>query len=74
MVFGKGSGIDSVKWGMRKLGVEFNEEEAMRVVAAVKDFSLQHKRLLTDAEFPAIVKATLPNRALGAVKTGTAAD
>jgi isopropylmalate/homocitrate/citramalate synthase len=74
VVFGKGSGIDSVKWGMRKLGVEFNEEEAMRVVAAVKDFSLRNKRLLTDAEFTNIVKATLPNRALGAVKTGTAAD
>jgi len=74
VVFGKGSGIDSVKWGMRKLGVEFNEEEAMRVVAAVKDFSLRNKRLLTDAEFTAIVKATLPNRALGSVKTGTAAD
>src|SRR5580693_4700928 len=74
VVFGKGSGIDSVKWGMRKLGVEFNEEEAMRVVAAIKDFSLQRKRLLTDEEFTAIVKATLPNRALGSVKTGTAAD
>src|ERR1700688_2087159 len=38
VVFGKGSGIDSVKWGLRKLGVQFNEEEAMRVVAAIKDF------------------------------------
>ena len=62
VVFGKGSGIDSVKWGLRKLGFEFNEEEAMRVVAAVKDFSLRNKRLLTDVEFNSIVKATLPNR------------
>ena len=30
VVFGKGSGIDSVKWGLRKLGVQFNEEEAMQ--------------------------------------------
>src|SRR5271156_2052434 len=48
VVFGKGSGIDSVKWGMRKLGVQFTEEEAMKCVAAIKEFSLQRKRLLTD--------------------------
>src|SRR3984885_7620901 len=70
VVFGKGSGIDSVKWGMRKLGVEFNEEEAMKVVAAIKDFSLQRKRLLTDEEFRTVVNATLPGR----VGSGRAAD
>ena len=62
VVFGKGSGIDSVKWGMRKLGVQFNEEEAMRVVAAIKEFSLQRKRLLTDEEFRGVVSATLPGK------------
>src|SRR5579863_4882600 len=66
VVFGKGSGIDSVKWGLRKLGVEFNEEEAMSVVAAVKDFSLRNRRLLTAAELRSIVSATLPCRAAGA--------
>jgi isopropylmalate/homocitrate/citramalate synthase len=74
VVFGKGSGIDSVKWGMRQLGVQFNEEEAMKVVAAIKDFSLQRKRLLTDAEFRDVVNATLPGRAVGAGKSGQAAD
>src|ERR1700684_2662896 len=74
VVFGKGSGIDSVKWGLRKLGVQFNEEEAMRVVAAIKDFSLQRKRLLTDQEFRDVVSATLPGRAVGAGKSGKAAD
>jgi hypothetical protein len=63
-----------VKWGLRKLGVQFTEEEALKVVAAVKDFSLRHKRLLTDAEFRDIVSATLPNRAVTAVKGGKAAD
>ena len=62
MVFGKGSGIDSIKNGLKKLGVEFTEEEAMQVVMAVKEFSLQHKRLLTAAEFRSIVAKTLPNR------------
>lgn len=71
VVFGKGSGIDSVKWGLRRLGVQFNEEEAMKVVAAIKDYSLQRKRLLTDQEFKDVVNATLPGRA---GKAGKAAD
>jgi isopropylmalate/homocitrate/citramalate synthase len=70
VVFGKGSGIDSVKWGLRKLGVQFNEEEAMKCVAAIKEFSLQRKRLLTDEEFRSVVEATLPGR----VGKGRAAD
>src|ERR1700692_3222840 len=74
VVFGKGSGIDSVKWGLRKLGVQFNEEEAMRVVAAVKDFSLRKQRLLTDDEFRDVVNATLPGRAVASGKSGRAAD
>src|SRR5260221_270066 len=74
MDFGMGSGIDSVKWELRKLGVPFNEEEAMKVVAAVKDFSLQRKRLLTETEFRDVVSATLPNNAVGAAKGVKAAD
>jgi len=65
---GKGSGIDSVKNGLKKLGVQFTEEEAMRVVAAVKDFSLRHKRLLTDAEFRTIVATTIPSNVAGSRK------
>jgi isopropylmalate/homocitrate/citramalate synthase len=68
VVMGKGSGIDSVKSGLRKLGVPFTEEEAMRVVVAVKDFSLKHKRLLTEAEFRNIVGTTLPNSVATAAK------
>src|ERR1700687_3743099 len=68
VVMGKGSGIDSVKNGLRNLGVQFTEEEAMRVVAAVKDFSLRHKRLLTDAEFRTIVGTTIPNSVATAAK------
>ncbi len=40
----------------------------MRVVVAVKDFSLRHKRLLTDAEFRTIVATTLPNNVASAAK------
>jgi isopropylmalate/homocitrate/citramalate synthase len=68
VVMGKGSGIDSVKNGLKNLGVQFTEEEAMRVVAAVKDFSLRHKRLLTDAEFRTIVATALPSNVVGSAK------
>jgi isopropylmalate/homocitrate/citramalate synthase len=61
VVLGKGSGIDSVKAALKNIGVAASEEEAMKVVVAVKDFSLRHKRLLTDAEFRNVVSATLPN-------------
>jgi len=37
----------------------------MQVVMAVKEFSLKHKRLLTDEEFKSVVKTTLP-QAVGA--------
>src|SRR6266446_6683526 len=68
VVMGKGSGIDSVKNGLKKLGVQFTEEEAMRIVSAVKDFSLRHKRLLTDAEFRTIVATTIPSDVAGSAK------
>ncbi len=64
VVLGKGSGIDSIKNALKNLGVQANDEEAMKVVVAVKDFSLCHKRLLTDAEFRKIVDTTLPDKAL----------
>ncbi len=63
VVLGKGSGIDSIKAALKDIGVQASEEEAMQVVVAVKEFSLQHKRLLTDAEFRSVVAKTLPNKA-----------
>jgi isopropylmalate/homocitrate/citramalate synthase len=65
VVLGKGSGIDSIKAALKTIGVEATEEEAMQVVMAVKQFSLERKRLLTDTEFRGVVKATLP-QAVGA--------
>jgi len=65
IVIGKGSGIDSIKMRLRQMGIAFTEEEAMQVVMAVKEFSLQHKRLLTEEEFKTVLKATLP-QAVGA--------
>jgi isopropylmalate/homocitrate/citramalate synthase len=66
VVLGKGSGIDSIKAALKGIGVDATEEEAMQVVVAVKEFSLQHKRLLTDGEFRSIVAKTLPSKIAGA--------
>jgi isopropylmalate/homocitrate/citramalate synthase len=65
VVMGKGSGIDSVKNRMEKNGVNFTEEEAISVVSAVKDFSLRHKRLLTNQEFDSIVESVLALKVAG---------
>jgi isopropylmalate/homocitrate/citramalate synthase len=62
VVLGKGSGIDSIKAALKNLGVQASEEEAMQVVAAVKEFSLRGKRLLTPEEFRSIVAKVLPNK------------
>jgi isopropylmalate/homocitrate/citramalate synthase len=63
VVLGKGSGIDSIKAALKDIGVQANDEEAMQVVVGVKEFSLEHKRLLTDAEFRAVVGKVLPDKA-----------
>jgi isopropylmalate/homocitrate/citramalate synthase len=65
IVIGKGSGIDSIKARLKSMGISFTEEEAMKVVMAVKEHSMATKDLLTDEEFNQVVKATLP-QAVGA--------
>jgi isopropylmalate/homocitrate/citramalate synthase len=65
VVMGKGSGIDSIKNRLQKKGIDFTEEEAMSVVSAVKEFSLQHKRLLSDQEFDSIVESIFAHKVAG---------
>ena len=65
VVLGKGSGIDSIRAALKNMGVQTNEEELLKVVAAVKDFSLRHKRLLTEAEFRAVADKTLAKATAG---------
>ncbi len=71
VVLGKGSGIDSIKAALKDLGIQVTDEEAMQVVMGVKELSLQHKRLLTDAEFRSVVAKVLPNK-VGAQAVPTA--
>ncbi len=62
VVLGKGSGIDSIKAALKAIGVQATEEEALQVVAGVKEFSLEHKRLLTDEEFRSVVAKVLAHK------------
>jgi isopropylmalate/homocitrate/citramalate synthase len=59
IVMGKGSGIDSVKMWLHQLEIETNEDEALAVLAAVKQFGLKHKRLKSEAEFESLANETL---------------
>lgn len=61
IVLGKGSGIDSVKMWLHHLEIEATDEEALDILAAVKDFGMAHKRLLTEAEFERLTQETLDN-------------
>jgi len=65
IVVGKGSGIDTIKARLKAKNITATDEEAMKVVMAVKEKSMETKDLLSDAEFDAVVKATLP-QAVGA--------
>jgi len=69
VVLGKGSGIDSIKNVLKNRGIKATEEEALAVVAAVKELSLRHKRLLTDQEFQNILNSVLPQQAAKGVKS-----
>jgi isopropylmalate/homocitrate/citramalate synthase len=63
IVMGKGSGIDSVKAWLAQLGIEASDEEALKMTASVKSYSLTNKRLLTETEFRNIAKEVLGQRA-----------
>jgi len=60
IVIGKGSGIDSIKAKLKELGIEASEEEAMKVLMAVKQHSLSTKSLLTNEEVRKVVASVLP--------------
>jgi isopropylmalate/homocitrate/citramalate synthase len=53
---GKGSGLDSVKIWAEEIDVELNDDEAMEVLLAVKQFALEKKRLLNPDDFQRIVE------------------
>jgi isopropylmalate/homocitrate/citramalate synthase len=65
LVLGKGSGVDSVAEGLRRLGRSASEEQVLEILQRVKSASLAKRGLLDDAEFEGIVEevtAALPAR------------
>jgi|TARA_B100002003_G_scaffold245394_1_gene273137 isopropylmalate/homocitrate/citramalate synthase len=60
-VMGKGSGIDNCKHWLDKFQIQANEDEAMEVLMAVKEWGLVHKRLMKDEEFATLAKDVLEN-------------
>ncbi len=61
IVMGKGSGIDSVKMWLHHLEIEADDEEAMDVLMAVKQFGLREKRLMTEEEFADLATEVIGN-------------
>jgi isopropylmalate/homocitrate/citramalate synthase len=56
---GKGSGLDSVKIWLEEIGVELDDDDAMDVLMAVKQFALDNKRLLNQDDLRKIVDETV---------------
>jgi isopropylmalate/homocitrate/citramalate synthase len=56
IVLGKKSGLDSIAWKAKELGLEVPEPQRAAVLAAVKQTGIAAGRLVTDAEFRKIVR------------------
>jgi isopropylmalate/homocitrate/citramalate synthase len=56
---GRGSGLDSVKLWLEKLGRKATDEQVGQILVEVKNFGYAHKRLLTEDEFSAIADKVL---------------
>ncbi len=63
VVMGKGSGIDSIYMWLQKAGIQASDEDAMKILQAVKAHSLKSKKLLTEAEFKQVVDSVLKKTA-----------
>jgi isopropylmalate/homocitrate/citramalate synthase len=59
VVMGKGSGIDSINMWLQDVGMQVSEQDAMKVLQAVKLHSLTNKKMLSHAEFRDVARATL---------------
>jgi isopropylmalate/homocitrate/citramalate synthase len=62
VVMGKGSGIDSVRIWLDKIGVKASDQEAMEVLKQVKSIGNSTKKLLTIDQFKDIVSRTVSQK------------
>jgi len=61
VVLGKKSGIPSIRMKAEELGFpEPNDDQALDILAKVKEFAIENKRKLTNEEFEEIAKGILP--------------
>jgi len=60
IVLGKKSGLDSIRLKAEELGMDLPDERVPAVLAKVKDFGSQAKRLLSDEEFRQIAASISP--------------
>ena len=61
---GKGNGLDSIAFGLERLGIKWSDTEELRaILAEVKAASLEKKRLLSDDELATIARKILPGTA-----------
>ena len=58
-MLGKKSGLDSIRLKAEELGLELPEDRHAEVLAAVKGLGDEKRRLVTDAEFRALVAELL---------------
>jgi isopropylmalate/homocitrate/citramalate synthase len=63
VVMGKGSGIDSVNLWLQQLGMQVSEEDALKILAAVKAYSLKNKKMLSRGEFREVAQKVVGQRA-----------
>ena len=61
IVLGKKSGLDSIDLKARQLGLSIAPDRRAALLAAVKKLAIAERRLVTDAEFRAIVDASKPS-------------
>ncbi len=61
IVLGKKSGLPSIMIKAEELGLpEPTEEQALEILAKVKNFAIENKRILTNEEFEEMAKGVLP--------------
>lgn len=59
IVFGKGSGLDSIAYALDRYGLSATNEEMLAILTEVKSRSLERKGLLDEDEFRAVVERVL---------------
>src|SRR5690606_17053911 len=62
VVLGKGSGIDSVRIWLDRIGAKASDEEAQEILKEVKELGGSKKKLLSEDEFRKIVDRTLSKK------------